>query len=271
MLAAIVLTAALSPFDQVVAAERAFAAASLAHGQHTAFLEYLTEDAIAFEPVPTPARPLHEGKPNAGATLTWGPSWVAVASAGDLAISTGPWELRRTEEPRLKMTGWFFSIWRREPGGAWKVAVDSGISTSLTFAIPSTVTDGAPSRGATAPGPAEAARARGGIMTAERKLGAAAAKGLGAAVLAQADHGIRVYRADKAPSSSLDDAKPLLASDLRRVSCVADRVVGAAGGDLGYAYGTCADASPGANKLGFLRVWRKDAAGAWKVLADVTP
>ena len=48
MLTAILLAATLSSFDEVVAAERAFAAASLEKGLHESFLAYLAEDAIVF-------------------------------------------------------------------------------------------------------------------------------------------------------------------------------------------------------------------------------
>ena len=89
MIAALLLAAQLSPFDQVVASERAFAAASLQTGLHESFLANLAPDAISFMPLPVPARPVHEGKPPASGKLNWGPTWVAVSSAGDLALSTG--------------------------------------------------------------------------------------------------------------------------------------------------------------------------------------
>jgi ketosteroid isomerase-like protein len=40
---------------------------------------------------------------------------------------------------------------------------------------------------------------------------------------------------------------------------------------LGYAYGTCLGEGSDTSKYGFLRVWRLQADGAWKILADVTP
>ena len=127
MLSALLLAATLSPFDQVVAQERAFAAASLEIGLHESFLKNLAPDAITYNPLPEPARPRHEGKPPAKGKLNWGPTWVAVSSAGDLALSTGPWEIKDQGETLIKVsTGLFFSVWRKQPDGSWKAIVDIG-------------------------------------------------------------------------------------------------------------------------------------------------
>ena len=129
MITALLLAAQLSPFDQVVASERAFAATSLEKGLHEAFLANLAPDAIGFMPLPVPARPQHEGKPPTSTKLSWGPTWVAVSSAGDLALSTGPWEVKHKKETVLDITtGIFFSVWSRQPDGTWKVAVDAPLS-----------------------------------------------------------------------------------------------------------------------------------------------
>src|SRR5262245_22406957 len=129
LMTALLLAATISPFDDVVATERSFAATSLREGLHEAFLAYLAPNAIGFLPLPGPARPSHENKKKADMQLTWGPVWAAVSPAGDLALSTGPWQISHHEKTAIGVTtGWFFSIWERQPDGTWKVAVDSGIS-----------------------------------------------------------------------------------------------------------------------------------------------
>jgi len=273
MITALLLAARLSPFDQVVASERAFAAASLEKGLHEAFLANLAPDAIAFMPLPVPARPVHEGKPPAPGKLNWGPTWVAVSSAGDLALSTGPWEIKHYEETLIKLsTGWFFSVWRRQPDGAFKVAVDAGISSPVKFVLPDAVENGSTGAPAAAPQPGAEANARIGVTTAERSLAAAAKAGLGKAIEAQADPRLRVYREGKPGGIGPVASRALLAADQRKVSCTPDRIVTSASGDLGYAYGTCTgEGNDALSKYGFLRVWRKQADGTWKILADVTP
>jgi ketosteroid isomerase-like protein len=270
MIPALLLAAALSPFDQVVASERAFAAASLEKGLHESFLSYLAQDAIVFDPLPAPGRAAHEGKPPSKGKLSWGPAWVAVSSAGDLALSTGPWEFRLREdtgkEPR---TGYFFSVWRRQPDGTWKVAVDIGVSSPFPFAIPQSVENGSAVAAAPAARPSDAANARIGVTTAERKLAAGAKSGLGTATAARIDPAVRVYRDGKAVAIGNDAARALLATDKRDVTCTPDRITAAASGDLGYAYGACK--GEGSSEYGFLHVWRKQADGTWKIAVDVTP
>jgi ketosteroid isomerase-like protein len=273
LVAALLIAAQLSPFDQVVASERAFAAASLEKGVHEAFLMNLAPDAIAFLPLPGPARPAHEGKPKTSVKLSWGPTWVAVSSAGDLALSTGPWQVKHNEKTLIKVsTGWFFSVWRRQPDGVWKVVVDAGIASPVTFDLPQTVENGFNGTPAATPSAGGAAKARSGVTEAERAVSAAATAGLGKAITAQADPHIRVYREGKAAAFGSTAANALLSGDTRKVSCTADDVVTSASGDLGYAYGTCVgEGGESPSKHGFLRVWRMQADGAWKILADVTP
>jgi len=273
MITALLLAAQLSPFDQVVASERAFAAASLEKGLHEAFLLNLAPDAIAFLPLPGPARPAHEGQPPSSVKLAWGPTWVAVSSDSDLALSTGPWEIEHHEESLIKVsTGWFFSIWRRQPDGGWKVAVDAGISSPVKFVLPDAVENGSAGPPAAAPRPGGAENARIGVTTAERAVADAAKTGLGKAIEAQADPQLRVYREGKAAGIGTAASRALLATDKRMVTCTPDRIVASASGDLAYAYGTClSEGRDASSEYGFLRVWRMQADGKWKILADVTP
>jgi ketosteroid isomerase-like protein len=274
MITALLLAATLSPFDEVVAAERAFAALSVKDGLHAAFLANFAADGVVFDPVPTNGRAAHEGKPRSKGTLSWGPAWAAVSSAGDIGFSSGPWEYRIPGEGAPPpSTGWFFTAWRKQPDGAWKVEADLGVSVPLTFTPPTGVTNGWTSpEPARSPRPSDAAAARAKIATAEHALSVAGAKGLGAAVAAVADPEIRVYRDGKSPAEGPEAASTMLTADARTATCVAARVASSASGNLGYAYGTCTPAGAAAEKtFGYLRVWRRGGDGTWRVLVDVTP
>jgi len=275
MLTALLLAAALpSTFDQVVSAERAFAAASIKVGQHQAFLNNLSQDAITFSPLPAPARPLHENQPPAKGSLQWGPGWVAVSSAGDLAVSTGPWRIQLGDKTILtekQVQGWFISMWRLQADGKWKVAVDAGVSSPMRYELPENATNGSVAIPAGSPRVNDAASATRAITAAETAFAAAAKGGIGGAIEAAADPQLRVYREGKAATFGADASKASLAADQRAGVCAVDKLVASKSGDLGYTYGTCAATGVDTAKYGFLHVWRLQANGTWKVLVDVTP
>jgi hypothetical protein len=87
----------LSAQPRIVAqTERAFSARCAEIGIRDSFLEYFAVDAIHFEPEPRLARPDFERESSStGLRLTWEPKIIRVASSGQLAVSTGPYVLRR--------------------------------------------------------------------------------------------------------------------------------------------------------------------------------
>jgi ketosteroid isomerase-like protein len=53
--------------------------------------------------------------------FSWSPDTVEVQAGGKLALSTGP-----VMNPAGKRVGTYTSIWRREPGGEWRIIFDRG-------------------------------------------------------------------------------------------------------------------------------------------------
>jgi ketosteroid isomerase-like protein len=252
-------------FDQVVAAERAFAADSPVLGLHGAFLAHLASDAIVFDPTPVPGPPRHKDKPPSKGTLSWGPGWVAVARSGDLGLSSGPAEFRIPGEAEPSYTGWFFSVWEKQADGAWKVRVDIGTACPLTFAAPASVDDAL--AGAEAP---PAKRDRSSLAAAEAKLAADARMGLGAALAARMDGRSRIHREGACPATG-EAARALAVKDTRKLDCKPLRIELSGSGDLGYAYGSCKAVGddPGV-ETGYVRAWRRLPDGSYALLADVT-
>lgn len=61
-----------------------------------------------------------------GVTLSWKPTRVTVAGSGDLAYSTGPYEMSApgdTGKPSIDR-GKYVAVWKKQTDGNWKVAVD---------------------------------------------------------------------------------------------------------------------------------------------------
>jgi len=112
--------------NQVREAERAFAK-TMADRDHNAFASFLADEAVFFSEtdvlrgkaaVASGWKRLYDGP---RAPFSWDPDRVEVLDSGTLALSSGP-----VRDPQGKRVGTFNSVWRREPGGAWKVVFDKG-------------------------------------------------------------------------------------------------------------------------------------------------
>lgn len=125
-------------FDDLVAAEKAFAADAVARGTRVAFLAALAEDALTFEPGPVSGRAVWQAKVEDGGRLEWAPETAEVASGGDLGYTSGPWRFTPKDEETPAAFGHFFSVWRKDAEGRWKLLADHGIRHAET-PFPTTV------------------------------------------------------------------------------------------------------------------------------------
>ncbi len=111
---------------QVTDTELAFAK-TMAERDHAAFASFLADETVF----------LMGGKPQRGkaavadywkrfytepkAPFSWRPDHVQVLDSGGLAASTGP-----VFDPDGKLFARFYSTWRREDSGAWRIVFDDG-------------------------------------------------------------------------------------------------------------------------------------------------
>jgi ketosteroid isomerase-like protein len=112
--------------DQVRDTERAFAK-TMADRDHAAFISFLSDEAVfmsegeALRGKAAIASGWKRFDDGPRAPFSWDPDRVEVLDSGALALSSGP-----VRDPNGKRVGTFNSIWRREPGGAWKIVFDKG-------------------------------------------------------------------------------------------------------------------------------------------------
>jgi ketosteroid isomerase-like protein len=252
---------AMTPAESLAAAESAFAAHSVREGMRAAFMSHFADDGVFVREGWTVSNTYLAGQPNPPIVLDWRPVHVEVAASGDFGLSTGPWKITSTAKPDAPPAyGQFVSIWKREPGKPWRVAVDLGIphpQHDLWDAPLRAVTRKAP---ATA-GPVESAESAFAREAGERGLAAAYARH-GAADL-------RLYRPGAAPA--LDKAQVLARElpDGRGWAWTTERSEVARSGDFAYTRGRYAAAGTPDKPLGwFLRVWRYEPP-AWRVVLDV--
>lgn len=262
LLAVAPVAAAGDAFEEIVAAERAFAADAAARGAKAAFVAAFADDALVYTPDgPAAARARYAARPEFTVAITWAPEAAEVAASGDLGYTYGPAEYRSLGDPAAPRSwGHYFSIWERGAGGAFQVVHDVGVSHGEA-AQPRTAVP----RGPAAPGREAAAlpnRARNlrlqALIAADRSREDG---GLGAAALA-ADAVVFREGALPAPAAGLS-AQPR-AADRPATHLGSARL--SAAGDLAITVGgTGADATAARS---YQRVWRWDG-GHWLLAVDL--
>jgi ketosteroid isomerase-like protein len=118
--------------DEILDADKAFSEMSAKQGPQAAFLAYLTSDAKQLSVVPQGAdgvKAMFLQLP-ASATLTWAPSYAEAGESGDLGYTWGRFTLtvpmgRNGAHPLVQM-GSYAAVWKRQPGGSWKVVLYDG-------------------------------------------------------------------------------------------------------------------------------------------------
>jgi len=267
---------ALAP---VVEAEYGFAQHSIDYGMKPAFLRYAAPDGVIVNrsgPV-NAIETWRQRDPAPPGLLTWWPTYADVSRAGDMGWTTGPFEFReKASDEKPADTGHFFTVWRRQPDGVWKFALDLGIrhpapeapETELQY--PAWLKKSAPAAGEF-PSTVEARKS---LLEAERSFSEESAKkGARAALLARADDTLRMYRQGTFPVVGREAVARALKVVSEYVTWNALGSDVAASGDLGYAYGTyevsanASDDQP-AERGNYARVWRHDRRG-WRVVFQV--
>lgn len=258
----------------MVAAERAFAKLGFERGVRESFIKYFHDDAIAFTPHPEKARAgfitqAPETFP-LPVTLNWAPVWGDISAAGDMGYNTGPVVYEDTgENKRPTRNGIFFSIWKKQADGSWRVLLDLGAGVPTAVA-PLT----APYVSATKALPKNlklnAKNELAKMLKAESELMAASAKGTVAATWSKwLSDTARIHRPRTMPAVGAAAVTTWLATQTFSYSGKTMFSDIAASGELGYTYGSFETGAPNALKGYYARVWKRDGHGNWRVVVDI--
>jgi len=261
-----------STLDSLVNAERAFAKTATEKGIRDSFLEFFDESAIAFDPAPVSAtarlrsRP---GRPSSELELRWEPRTGDVAASGELGWLTGPSTFTDHTSPTpTPHHGNYLSVWRRQADGPWRVFIDIGSDppNAVTFA------DGF-TRFSLPSHYSGADRKAAGVATlleADKSLNAAlSTDGPGAAYSSVTSSGSRLHRSGFMPSIGSAAIRAWFDAHASAMSASTGAAESANSADLGYSYGTYEVKAPSSQKGAYVRVWQRDAAGKWLLVADV--
>jgi ketosteroid isomerase-like protein len=263
----------------VVEAERAFATKSLEVGSRAAFMQFFADDAVVFLPHPVKYK---EAMKNAAplknpleTTLEWEPIWADISSDGSFGYTTGP-SVRTDHSPAKRPTyyGFYFSFWKKQPTGEWKVVFDVGTELPGRYSGSRVMASPAPVRRAADQPRLTVQEFQASLMQAERDFLASVQKnGFTATLDRFLDKDVRIYRQKSFPIVGIDSIRVYFSRTPYLASWEATHCDVAASGDLGYSYGSYTDGDSGklpAAKGYFLHGWKRDAANRWRLVAEIT-
>jgi ketosteroid isomerase-like protein len=118
---------------EVAAMEDAFCAMTKEKGVLAAFEYFAAPDVAFVDTDPRKFRGIEAvrermGPDTPGAKLTWSAFFTDVSDDGTLGYNYGRYESRRPgpDGKESIRTGWFLTIWKRQPDGTWRYVMDNG-------------------------------------------------------------------------------------------------------------------------------------------------
>ena len=255
--------------EQLLAQEKDYATKTAQGNVVTPFQPFLTSATLNLEAGQTQAalamwrsRPL-----TPTAQFNRYPELADVAQSGDLGYTLGPWTI--TDKNRTVSAGEFVTLWRKQPDGKWKVAVSTTVDHARTTAEPPANVL-YPRQLVGPPTPIEVPVEI--ILELDKKFAAAELHAPLKTYEQYLSAETRLYRPGQLPLVAAT-AHQIIENDTRAYLFVPSKGAISAAGDLGYVYGSLRRPSVDVkqpDEVGtYLRVWRREAAGGWRIVVEV--
>jgi ketosteroid isomerase-like protein len=256
----------------LVDTEKEFARTATVKGLRDSFLDFFSEDAIALVPAAESARARLRAQPSqpfSELEIVWEPRLGDVAASNDIGWLTGPSTIINhasgQSAPRL---GNYLSVWRRQPDGRWRVFIDVGANVPELPAFAPGFTR-TPFGGKYA-GPGDKASATRALAEADRAFNERLASGAASAYAERTTTAARLHRPGARSVVGRDAIVAWISTSSPSMSAVSTSAEAAQSGEIGYSYGLYEVKGGTPEKGAYLRVWTRDTAGTWFVVADVT-
>jgi ketosteroid isomerase-like protein len=269
--------------SSLVEAERSFARTSVEKGIRASFYEFFADDGINFQPHPTNTREAIRKQPAPAQrppiTLNWEPVYADISRAGDLGYTTGPyWVTDEGPQHRPTRHGYYFSIWKKQADGSWKVVIDLGVQTPAPATSSPPAFHPAPSsqfKPKSAKPNLETERAA--LLNLEREfLQAANSNGVTKAFQSFMSDEARLHRNGMLPLTGKDSIRSYFSGKEMTLRWEPIKADVSQSDDLGYTYGSYEQkeqqgASAATVEKGYyVRVWKRNKDGQWKLVLDTT-
>jgi len=263
-------------------AERAFAKRCGEVGIRASFLEFFTDDAIMFRPHPVKYKEAVKDRPAPpnplAFALEWEPIFGEVSAAGDMGYDTGPSVfIDKTVEKPTPQYGFFFSVWKKQADGNWKVVLDvGGAETNEPYkgSREAKTIPAMKKKATNAKVNVETERIN--LLNAERAfLKSAQADGMVKAFSKHLNKEARLHRNGVQPILGQEAIAQFLAKASFSPTWEPMFAEVAQSGDLGYTYGSyelkeTSNSNAATEKGYYARVWKRGANEQWQVVLDTT-
>lgn len=272
--------ARISNLSTLVAAECEFAAKSERSGIRSAFINFLSDNAIIFTPMPTKGKKWWMDRKETTDKLNWYPVYADISKSADFGYTTGPWEYKTQDKngETVSAFGHYVSVWKKQQDGQWKVDIDIGISHPKPEP---------PLTGISAKDISEKSNPlkhkvnieyeRSSLIQSENEFSKASqTRGFLKAFKSFSYPNVRLYRMNQFPLVKSDQIYQHLSKTDGIMKWKPEDVKVSISGDLGYTYGIAqfwknanSMKSKPDEKICFMRIWKKESYGKWKIVLDL--
>lgn len=266
-----------SALISVVEAERSFAGTSVQKGIRDSFIEFFADDGVNFTPAPTNAKEFY-GKRPADASpviLDWYPIYADVAQSAEMGYTTGPYTVTDKEQKKVVSQGYYFSVWKKQADGNWKVMADIGIQTPAFKSMPTALFETKTSTPKKQFTNSNLDAIREQLMTSERSFSnISSATEFQKAYLNLLGDNARLHRNDSFPFVGSDAIKKFISENKMVLHYEPIKADVSQSADLAYVYGSyemkvSKDSTLKDEKGYYLHVWKRIEDGKWKLVAEI--
>jgi hypothetical protein len=232
-------------------------------GIQKGFLKFADAKGIVFRPGPVDMKKYYTKNNEADYQISWKPEYARISKEGDLAFTTGPYELVSAKDTTY---GHYLSIWKNDRN-KWKLWLDVGI----THAKPPSVLkyeyyDPSNYKYPKLLGPQKIQMREDIVFNTDILLGKALKLSGSKNFKEFYDPKVRLYFPEYLPV--IGKLKALDFIDKKELNIVSNPITAerAISGDLAYTYG---DASINQENYHYVRVWKLDEDMKWNIILDV--
>jgi ketosteroid isomerase-like protein len=254
--------------------ERNFARASAAIGRNAAFAEYFAEKSVLFtDKWITNGKQYSKERNPSPVVLKWEPELMDISASRDFGISTGPWEAQEYRPNTAPLaTGYFLTVWKKQPDGTWKVVLDGGSETPVAakikhgFSFPA----GADKVVKACPVFKEDLLNKELCDREKQFLSAWEKTPSPASYLSYLDHGARMQLKGHLPSTDADTINSFISGFDKKLIWETVGSGAASSGDLGFTYGLLQIRDIKLVSKGhYVRIWKKLPGDSWKIVLEM--